>query len=104
MYTYQLVIIVYQDVYLKVDFMDINGLIYLAPFFIGILSIVYIVRIKIFDRVYGLDLSELDETEVSVFSPISDKDLKEVKSFQEEEDDDQIDQSNILIEDYYRKL
>ena len=104
MYSYQLVVVIYDDVYLRTDYIDINQLIYLAPFFIGILSIVYLIRIKIFDRVYGIDLSELDETEVSVFSPISDKDLKEVKSFQEEEDDDQIDQSNILIEDYYRKL
>ena len=105
MYAYQLVIAIYQDVYLNsAFFMDTDGLIYLAPFFIGILSIVYLIRIKIFDRVYGLDLSELDETEISVFSPISDKDLKEVKDFQQDEDNDEIDQSNILIEDYYRKL
>tara|TARA_B100000929_G_C15482309_1_gene411616 strand:- start:980 stop:1582 length:603 start_codon:yes stop_codon:yes gene_type:complete len=103
MYTYQLVVIFYQDVYMKVDFMDINGLIYLAPFFIIILSIVYLIRIKIFDRVYGLDLSELDETEISVFSNISDKDLKEIKSFQDD-DANAYDHSNILAEDYYRKL
>ena len=95
MYAFQLVVAFYEDVYMDTSiFMDINGLIYLAPFFIIILCIVYLVRIKIFDRVYGLDLSELDETEISVFSPISDKDLKEVKSFQEEDDHDEIDQSN----------
>ncbi len=104
MYSFQLVVIFYEDVYLRVDFMDINQLIYLAPFFIIILSIVYLIRVKIFDRIYGIDLSELDETEISVFSNISDKDLKEVKSFQDNENDNQIDQSNILIEDYYRKL
>jgi len=103
MYTYQLVVIFYQDVYLKVDLMDINGLIYLAPFFIIILSIVYLIRIKIFDRVYGLDLSELDETEISVFSNISDKDIKEMKDF-ENDDSENIQQSNTLMEDYYRKL
>ena len=105
MYAYQLTVAIYQDAYLNSAFiMDTDGLIYLAPFFILILCIVYLVRIKIFDRVYGLDLSELDETEISVFSPISDKDLKEVKTFQDENDQEEIDQSNILIEDYYRKL
>ncbi len=105
MYGYQLVITFYDDYYLdSAFFMDTNGLIYLAPFFIIILCIVYLVRIKIFDRVYGLDLSELEETEISVFSPISDKDLKEIKNFQEDEDLDDVDQSKVLIEDYYRKL
>ncbi|WP_245566942.1 hypothetical protein [Christiangramia portivictoriae] len=74
----------------------------MAPFFIIILSIVYLVRIKIFDRIYGLDLSELDETEVSVFSNISDKDRKELKEFQEY--DEHLEHSNVLVEDYYRKL
>ena len=68
MYSFQIIILFYQDVYLRTDFMDINQLIYLAPFFIIILSIVYLIRVKIFDRIYGLDLSELEETEVSVFS------------------------------------
>ena len=105
MYAFQLVVAFYQDVYMDTSrFMDINGLIYLAPFFIIILSIVYLVRIKIFDRVYGLDLSELEETEISVFSPISDKDLKEIKNFQDNEDFDEIDDSKLLVEDYYRKL
>jgi|TARA_R110002012_G_scaffold285393_1_gene476540 Na+/H+-translocating membrane pyrophosphatase len=86
MYSYQLVISIYQDVYLRVDPLDTNQLIYLAPFFIIILSLVYLIRIKIFDRVYGIDLSEIDETDVSVFSPISETDRREVKSFQEEEE------------------
>ena len=103
MYSYQLLIAVYQDVYLdSAFFMDTDGLIYLAPFFIIILSIVYLIRIKIFDRVYGYDLSELDETEVSVFSNISDKDRMEIKEFQE--DDEGIEHSNVLVGDYYRKL
>ncbi len=102
MYSFQIIILFYQDVYLRTDFMDINQLIYLAPFFIIILSIVYLIRVKIFDRIYGLDLSELEETEVSVFSNISDKDRKELKEFQEDEED--IEHSNVLVEDYYRKL
>lgn len=103
MYAYQLVSVIYDDVYLNGEFlMDINGLIYLAPFFIVILSVVYLIRIKIFDRIYGLDLSELDETEVSVFSNISDKDRKNLREFQE--DDEGIEHSNVLVEDYYRKL
>lgn len=104
MYAFQLVVAFYEDVYMDTSiFMDINGLIYLAPFFIIILSIVYLVRIKIFDRVYGFDLSELDETEVSVFSPVSDKDLREIREFQNE-DSEEYDHSNVLVEDYYRKL
>ncbi|MCM8569958.1 hypothetical protein NE848_11250 [Gramella jeungdoensis] len=105
MYAYQLVVTIYQDVYLNSAFiMDTDGLIYLAPFFIIILSVVYLVRIKVFDRVYGLDLSELDETEISVFSPIPDKDMKEIKDFQEESMEDDEEPSNVILEDYYRKL
>ncbi|WP_298593626.1 hypothetical protein [uncultured Christiangramia sp.] len=59
-------------------------------------------RIKIFDRIYGLDLSELDETEVSVFTSISERERKELKEFQE--DNDELEHSNVLVEDYYRKL
>jgi len=103
MYSYQLIISFYQDVYMRTDYMDINQLIYLAPFFIIILSIVYLIRIKIFDRVYGLDLSELDETEISVFSNISDKDRREIKDFQKD-DLEENQHSNVLAEDYYRKL
>lgn len=104
MYAYQLVSVFYEDVYLDVIAMDSGDLVIMAPFFIIILSIVYLVRIKIFDRIYGIDLSELEETEISVFSSISDKDMKEIKTFQEEDDFDEIDQSNLLVEDYYRKL
>ncbi len=69
MYVFQIISTIYDDVYMEpTDFMDIDGLIYLAPFFIGILIIVYLVRIQIFDRIYGIDLSELNETDVSVFS------------------------------------
>jgi hypothetical protein len=103
MYGFQLVGTVYDDVYLRSDYLDVNDLIYLAPFFISILCVVYLIRIKIFDRVYGLDLSELEETEISVFSNFSDKDLKDIKEFQNEEVDE-YDHSNILVEDYYRKL
>ena len=99
MYSYQLVISIYQDVYLKINPMDTNQLIYLAPFFIVILSVVYLIRIKIFDRVYGIDLSEIDETDVSVFSPISESDRREVKSFQEEEQ-----YWEPAEEDYYTQL
>lgn len=84
MYGYQLITAYYQDAYANAYIIDTDQLIYLAPFFIVILSIVYLIRIKIFDRVYGIDLSEIDETDVSVFSPISETDRREVKSFQEE--------------------
>lgn len=104
MYGYQLTVTVYDDFYGDSTYiMDTNGLIYLAPFFIAILSIVYLIRIKIFDRVYGLDLSELDETEVSVFSSVSDKDRKEIREFEDLEEEYQ-DASNVILEDYYRKL
>ncbi|PRX50636.1 hypothetical protein SAMN05878281_1884 [Salegentibacter salegens] len=86
MYGYQLVTAYYQDAYANDYIIDTDQLIYLAPFFIIILSIVYLIRIKIFDRIYGIDLSEIDETDVSVFSPISESDRREVKSFQEEEE------------------
>ena len=99
MYTYQLVIAFYQDAYADQYIIDTDQLIYLAPFFIVILSIVYLIRIKIFDRVYGIDLSEIDETDVSVFSPISESDRREVKSFQEEEQ-----YWEPAEEDYYTQL
>ena len=99
MYAFQLITAFYQDAFLKVDLMDDNQLIYLAPFFIIVLSIVYLIRIKIFDRIYGIDLSEIDETDVSVFSPISEADRREVKSFQEEEQ-----YWEPAREDYYTQL
>lgn len=99
MYAYQLITAIYQDAYLNIDPMDTNQLVYLAPFFIVILSIVYLIRIKIFDRIYGIDLSEIDETDVSVFSQISETDRREVKSFQEEEQ-----YWEPAQEDYYTQL
>ncbi len=98
MYTYQIMSTFYQDVYNVQDPMDTNQLIYLAPFFIIILSIVYLIRIKIFDRIYGIDLSELEETDVSVMSPISERDRKDLHEFRQD-----FSQEN-LQEDYYQKL
>lgn len=95
MYIYQILSTFYQDVYNMQDPMDTNQLIFLAPFFIIILSIVYLIRIKIFDRVYGIDLSELEETDVSVFSPVSETDRRELRYFRDD---------NELKEDYYQKL
>ncbi len=95
MYTYQIVSTVYDDFYNVQDPMDTNQLIYLAPFFIIILSIVYLIRIKIFDRIYGIDLSELEETDISVVSPISERDRRDLHEFRNEEN---------LQEDYYQKL
>ncbi|MGB7841839.1 MAG: hypothetical protein WBL21_03540, partial [Salinimicrobium sp.] len=101
MYAYQIVVTFHDDVYLESAYLlDTNGLIYLAPFFIIILSIVYLIRIKIFDRVYGIDLSELERENLSPFSPLSDKEYKEIKKFQEM--DDSIEDE--IKEDYYVKL
>ena len=106
MYAYQVVGTFYSDVYMVTDFMDANQLIYLAPFFIIILSIVYLIRVKVFDRIYGIDLSELNETKISVFSDISTKDRKEFESFQNDGDDIHSvpNSSETVAEDYYRKL
>ena len=102
MYVYQLVVAFYQDVYLEEQiFMDIDGLIYLAPFFIIILIVLYTVRTQIFDRIYGIDLSELNETDVSVFSTsLSSKDEMELAQFRKED----LAYANEPTEDYYRKL
>ncbi len=99
MYGFQLVGTVYDDVYLRTDYIDTNQLIYLAPFFILILSLVYLIRIKIFDRIYGIDLTEIERENISPFSPFSDKEFQEIKSFREGEEpvDD-------VQEDYYVKL
>ena len=100
MYAYQLLVTFYDDVYLDSSrYMDTNQLIYLAPFFIGILSIVYLIRIKIFDRIYGIDLTELERENISPFSPISDKEYQEIKEFREDEKT-----STEVREDYYVKL
>ena len=99
MYTYQIIVTFYSDVYLEsAFFMDTDGLIYLAPFFIVILSIVYLVRVKIFDRVYGLDLSELERENISPFSPLSDRDYEDVKTFRADG------KSDVKEKDYYAKL
>jgi len=100
MYAYQLFTAVYQDMYLNIEPMDINGLIYLAPFFIVILIIVYLVRIQIFDRVYGIDLSELNETDISVFSNKNTKDEKELEEFR----NGGLAYASEPTEEYYRKL
>lgn len=101
MYVFQLIVAFYEDFYLRVDPMDINGLIYLAPFFILILIILYAVRTQIFDRIYGIDLSELNETDVSVFSTgMSSKDEKELEFFREQG----MAYPHEPVEDYYRKL
>ena len=64
MYTFQLVAAFYEDFFMQVKPMDSDQLIYLAPFFIIILSIVYLVRVKVFDKIFGIDLSELEETKI----------------------------------------
>jgi hypothetical protein len=101
MYGFQLVSAFYQDAYMDTArFMDIDGLIYLAPFFFIIIVIVYLIRIKIFDRVYGIDLSELNETDVSIFSNMSTREEKELEYFRQENPS----LANEPEEDYYRKL
>jgi hypothetical protein len=91
----------YEDVYMEPNrFMDTDGLIYLAPFFLIILVIVYLVRIQIFDRVYGIDLSELNETDVPIFNNRSTREEKELEYFRQENPSG----VNEPAEDYYRKL
>jgi hypothetical protein len=100
MYSYQLIVTFYDDFYGNSGFiMDSDQLLYLAPFFIIILSVVYLIRIKIFDRIYGIDLSEIERDNLSPFSPLSDKEYQEIKSFQEE-----IEPEDEIREDYYVKL
>lgn len=101
MFFFQLIVAVYQDVYLNIDPMDINGLIYLAPFFLIILIIVYLVRTQIFDRIYGIDLSELDETNVSVFNKMSTNEEKELEFFRGQQNPFSKQEPT---EEYYRKL
>ncbi len=101
MYGFQLFSAFYQDVYLNVISIDTDGLLYLAPFFLLILIILYTVRTQIFDRIYGIDLTELNETDVSVFSTgLSSKDEKELNFFREQG----MVTANEPTEDYYRKL
>ena len=99
MYSFQLGVAVYEDTQTGGGFIiDTNQLIYLAPFFIIILSIVYLIRIKIFDRVYGIDLSEIEQENLSPFSSLSDKDYQEVKEFRHENSEESVE------EDYYVRL
>ncbi|MCM4158987.1 hypothetical protein FHG64_01830 [Antarcticibacterium flavum] len=102
MYVFQILVTFYDDVYLESEFLlDTNGLIYLAPFFLLILIILYTVRTQIFDRIYGIDLSELNETDISVFSKgLSSKDEKELDFFRQQD----FAVANEPAEDYYRKL
>lgn len=97
MYAYQLISAIYEDFYGE-GVIDVNQLIYLAPFFIIILSIVYLIRIKVFDRIYGIDLSEIEQENISPFSSLSDKEYQEVKEFRKNPS------STTAEEDYYVKL
>ena len=99
MYAFQLVTALYEDLNGGGGNIDSNQLIYLAPVFIVILSIVYLIRIKIFDRIYGIDLSEIERENISPFSPFSDKEYQEIKEFREEADVD-----DNITEEYYAKL
>lgn len=100
MYTFQFISVIYDDVYGGSDFLlDTNGLIYLAPFFIVILSIVYLIRIKVFDRIYGIDLTEIERENLKPFSPFSDKEHQEIEQFRKE-----VDKEKSAQEDYYVKL
>jgi len=101
MYGFQIVSTFYDDVYLEsTKFMDTDGLIYLAPFFFVIIVIVYLIKIQIFDRIYGIDLSELNETDVSIFNNMSTREEKELEYFRQENPS----AINEPEEDYYRKL
>jgi hypothetical protein len=101
MYAYQLITAIFQDIYLEeLYYIDIDGLIYLAPFFLIILVIVYLVRIQIFDRIYGIDLSELNETNVPIFNNMSTREEKELEYFRQENPS----VVNEPSEEYYRKL
>ena len=99
MYAYQLVNAVFQDAGREGEYIDTGDLLYLAPVVIVFLSFVYLVRIKIFDKVYGIDLSEIEEDDISIFSAVSRKDKNELDDFRERE--------NVIQdpeEEYYKKL
>lgn len=100
MYIFQFISVIYDDVYGGSEFLlDTNGLVYLAPFFIVILSIVYLIRIKVFDRIYGIDLTEIERENLKPFSPFSDKEHQEIEQFRKE-----VDKEKSAQEDYYVKL
>ena len=98
MYAYQLISAFYEDQYMDVIALDSDDLIFLAPFFIIIFSVVYLIRIKIFDRIYGIDLSEIERENISPFSPFSDKEYSEIKEFKEGSE------TGDAQEEYYAKL
>jgi len=56
LYTFQLISLILEDS----ELIDNNKVYYLLPFVILILSIMYQIRTKIFDKIHGIDLSELD--------------------------------------------
>ncbi|WP_235942631.1 hypothetical protein [Salinimicrobium oceani] len=99
MYGFQLVSAFYEDMSPVGGYIDADQLIYLAPFFILILSIVYLIRIKIFDRIYGIDLTEIERENISPFSPFSDKEYTEIKDFREGSE-----KEAEIQEEYYVKL
>lgn len=98
MYAFQFTSALYEDVYGQ-GVIDTNQLIFLAPFFIVILSLVYLIRIKIFDRIYGIDLTEIERENISPFSPFSDKEYSEIKELKEGPEPEAEFQ-----EEYYAKL
>lgn len=101
MYGYQMINAIYEDSTFEQEYIDTGDLWVIAPVVIIVLSIVYVIRIKIFDKVYGIDLSEIEETEFSVFSPYAKKEYEDLKSFRDENE------GNIAAEpkeDYYKKL
>ena len=101
MYIYQLVFAFYEDTITNPsESIDANQLIYLAPFFFVIIVIVYLIRVQIFDRIYGIDLSELNVTDFSIFNNLSTREEKELEYFRQENPS----LANEPEEDYYRKL
>ena len=62
--------------------------------------IVYLIRIKVFDRIYGIDLSEMERENISPFSPLSDKEYRKIKYSRRW----MISIEDEIKEDYYVKL
>jgi len=57
LYSFQFISIIFEDS----ELIDHNyHYYYLIPIVIGVLSIVYVIRLKIFDQIFNIDLSELD--------------------------------------------
>ena len=95
MYIIQLFLAVNEDT----KTIDSNELFYLVPIIILILGVVYLIRIRVFDRIYGFDLSELERENISPFSSMSDKEYQEIKEFRQDEETEEE-----VREDYYVKL